>query len=102
MYTLRFLLSLLLYETYWFGWILKISIKCTVQSQIKTSTLNRNISQSLIKKISIKGTGFKYFKKFLLNVPYDLKNYPLCNYKTSTYNRNHRVGATSIEWPWYR
>ena len=41
--------------------------------------------------VSIKRTGFKIFKIFLLNVPYDLKNFPLCNYKTSTYNRNHRV-----------
>ena len=41
--------------------------------------------------VSIKCTGFKIFKIFLLNVPYDLKNFPFCNYKTSTYNRNHRV-----------
>ena len=41
--------------------------------------------------VSIKRTGFKIFKIFLLNVPYDLKNFPLCNYKTSAYNRNHRV-----------
>ena len=43
--------------------------------------------------VSIKRTGFKIFKIFLLNVPYDLKNFPFCNYKTSTYNRNHRVGS---------
>ena len=43
--------------------------------------------------VSIKRTGFKIFKIFLLNVPYDLKNFSLCNYKTSTYNRNHRVVA---------
>ena len=37
--------------------------------------------------VFIKRTGFKIF---LLNVPYDLKNYPLCNYKTGTYNRKYK------------
>ena len=31
-----------------------------------------------------------------LNDQYDLKNYPLCIYKTSTYNRNHRVHGQKV------
>ena len=45
--------------------------------------------------VSVKRTGLKICKRFPLNDQYDLKNYCLCNYKTSTYNRNHRV-----HWYW--
>ena len=63
---------------------------------------NVRVSKSLMamapkRTVSIKRTGFKIFKIFLLNVPYDLKNFPLCNYKTSTYNRNHRVVNKEIK-----
>ena len=40
---------------------------------------------------SIKRTGFQIFKTSLLNVPYNPKNEVLNSYKTSTYNREHRV-----------
>ena len=68
---LKFLLNILLFQVF--------------PSNILVMTPKRTVS--------IKRTGFKIFKIFLLNVPYDLKNFPLCNYKTSTYNRNHRVST---------
>ena len=44
---------------------------------------------------SIKRTLFKTFKSALLNVPLNLKNWGLNNYKKGTYNRNMRVGMPS-------
>ena len=41
--------------------------------------------------VSIISTGLQIQKKFLLQVPYDLKTEALKHYKYSTYNRNHRV-----------
>ena len=82
------------------------ALRCQVNSNVEIILINAMffqgflsnvlVSKSLIVMtpkctVSIKSTGFKIFKIFLLNVPYDLKNFPLCNYKTSTYNRNHRV-----------
>ena len=40
---------------------------------------------------SIKHTLFKTFKSALLNVPLNLKNWGLNNYKKGTHNRNMRV-----------
>ena len=46
---------------------------------------------------SIKRTLFKFFKSSLLNVPCDLKNGGLNNYKQGTYNREQRVPYVNLQ-----